>query len=1628
MNLGFFLERCKKRFDFNVTELFFQTSDYVDENYFIEIKHEKLLKNDKPIENGLIDPRLGIVDKNSKCKTCFKDMIHCPGHDGFLRLARPVYHILYIDKVFSVLKNICYFCSRLKFNTKDKKYTHKFRDEKGNITDKKKLFQAISSANHKRQRCPHCGKYQPTYHKELNQWIYLTWENVVSNVLYKNTEYEEEMKKEFLPTTAKKILSKMEDKDIEFLGLNPKYSHPKDFIINNLIIPRTNIRPSIKKMTGSKTRGYDDLTNQLIEVVKNNKDILDTVKNAIFKVLINKNHPLNEQFRDLEKENINLVELFLKEYEYDEQIEKLAENVLVQKWKQLQSDVSFYFNSNIVYLTETKKKSNSVKRTLSQRIKRTGDKNQFRKIIVGKRDDHSGRTVITPDPNLEIDQVGVPFKMAQILTYPEIVNKYNIEQLTQCVRRGSHKKNGANEIITNEGYRINLGVLSDEQLKKIKLKYGCIVHRHLKDDDYVLLNRQPTLWRYNMMGHRAKIHDGCTIKINNCVTNPYNADFDGDEMNLNLPQSLISRSEMEHICSVGKNVINDQNNKPIISFVQDSIISAYLISQKDRFFTYDEICYYLGQCDLKKIDIPTPAILKSCKGKPLWTGKQLLSILLPKGIYYKKKNNQNIISSVIKCPDLDVIDNTVIINEGYYISGEMDKSILGCSGQALHQIILNDYGEQELKDYFKNFGKIFHEFITLYGLSSSCREIGTNEVKQNYIDRILKICNPVCDYFQNKIVNHVSWKKLRNQLNENFIYDVTENAKTLCGRLANSNEENNNMILLIKSQAKGNPFNLFQIRSVVGQQVHDEKRFVDDLSCFKRNKKKTIQDQGFIDRGYFKGLTPKQLFIHMQPGRASVIDSSEKVSSSGYMNRKFSRICENSHVAYDYTIRNENKNIVSLNYLDNFDPTKCEKIKEESIWYDEKELWHKNYRLLEFTFFLEKQLEIESINKFTFQEKIKKIFNKHLLLQKDICNAKLKTFYYLMNRNDYKDSSLIVPLDMNRMKNLYLGKEYKFFNIKKYLNSFIKNNYSHSPKNKKRKRNVESLPQKFKKYSIICDQSVRNLFLQFNKIYLDVLEKIKNIITNLTKNHMFHCNTIFYLLLSHLNYNDLFRFYLFSHSNNSLDTFNHKLNSLIEKIHIKLINSLINYGTPVGINTASAVSQIKTQKNLKLHHFAGNNKAMTIGANRLNELIAFTQEPANPQLFIHTKPLYQYETENNLLFHKVLSNKLKCLKLKHFVKESNVVSYIELNNNIKYKLKTLLDIKNISYPNNEEVVIIWKMKKKNLKSFNVDIFEIQHFLENKLGGKDFSKFITFFHIQKDYNVNQIYLIIYCKEFSSFIENDILKDENSLLKSKILFKIVNKINISLLNDFNFRGIDFIEHCEIVQRKRYSQNDTKYIVKCFLDKKKQPTRNVLSEIFKLPYIDNNKTITNDIFQVYKCLGIEATHFILFQELNAIIENDDVNIEKKHLFVLVELMLSNCKFTKINLNGMENQKNSFWSLAAFEKTLPNLLNAAVYNEEVFLNDNNSNIIFGKMIKTSGTNTFELVEKDEPSKDEKIRFKMSNHSKMFDDEDLESFNSSFIPKHLKKEKINIKMDDVILKKFTKKDFDSFKLIEQEI
>lgn len=428
----------------------------------------KHITSPKNLEGTLMDQRLGPTERGQNCPTCGYTYKECPGHFGHLVLAKPVINVQYYDTIIKLLGIFCNRCSSILID----KYNEGIRDKVSTKIGKGR-YAVVEKLCHSVKACPNCGADQPKYTKDKDGII---------RILASYSKSKGDGKPVIImnPEMILTIFKNVTDEDVEMVGLDPKLSRPEWMIWTIMPIPPPAMRPTVKD---SGKTSDDDLTHKLNDIIK-----------------------FNNQLR------LKMTDTTVKQGFIDD------------CWQLVQYHVATYIDNEISSLPKAQQRSGRPLKTLRQRIK--AKEGRVRGNLMGKRVDGSGRSVITPDPYLSIDQVGIPKKVAMNLTYPELVTPYNVVQMTQLVRNGPLVYPGAKSYKPKlDTRRKNLNHV--ENRETISLRPGDIVYRHLMDNDWILFNRQPSLHKMSMMGHRAKILDHKTFRFSPNVCAPYNSDYDG---------------------------------------------------------------------------------------------------------------------------------------------------------------------------------------------------------------------------------------------------------------------------------------------------------------------------------------------------------------------------------------------------------------------------------------------------------------------------------------------------------------------------------------------------------------------------------------------------------------------------------------------------------------------------------------------------------------------------------------------------------------------------------------------------------------------------------------------------------------------------------------------------------------------------------------------------------------------------------------------------------------------------------------------------------------------------------------------------------------------------------------------
>ena len=818
----------------------------------VEVITDKTFQSQQPVAGGVFDSRFGVTDHGKICPTCKYTNLLCPGHFGHIRLARPVYLHQFIEIVQKLLAVICMSCS--------KPYLPKDDLERiGTQAKGVERFDLIREATShykthalkESKACAYCGTR--TVKKVSKD------EGSVATLMAYIYDEEEPMKLQ--TELVLRCFQRITDEDVTLIGFNPKFSRPDWMICYVLAVPPLTVRPSV--IMDDNQRMEDDLTHKLIQIVRNNNKLRE----------------------------------YLDKGGSADIIEKLTEL--------LQYDVATYIDNEIKGVNPAAQRSGRPLKTLKSRF---GSKSgRVRGNLMGKRVDFSARSVITPDPNIDVDQLGVPEEIAMNLTFPEIVTQYNRDRLMQAVLNGPLKYPGAKNIeIKDENIKKRLGYVNKDLLN---IKEGDVVHRHLVDGDIVLFNRQPSLHKASMMCHRIKVLPGSTFRLNVSATKPYNADFDGDEMNMHVPQSIAAATELKIIATLLRQIVSPRNCHPIISVFQDTLTGAFNLTQSDVLVPEHIAMNILSRSnrnhsEFKRLNAPLKGI-------------EIMSHAFP----------------------LMNIDGNLKVKDGNIISGVLDDGETKSMKNVVHTIY-TDFGYEQAGKFINSVQNIVTKYNMFSGFSTGPSDLIVTQDIYKLISETIqkgkdKVNSNLLDMHAGRFQN-LNGRAPGEEL-ENLIKDSIREIESTINSIVVDNllkrEEKNRMIIMSDkgSGSKGKAdVNLMQMIAILSQQNVDGKRIQYMMNSRTLPHFPKFDDglasRGFVENSFISGIHPAEFFFHAMGGREGLIDTAVKTSDTGYIQRRLVKLLEDIHVAEDRSVRDINGSIVQFSYGDdNIDAIEIEK-------------------------------------------------------------------------------------------------------------------------------------------------------------------------------------------------------------------------------------------------------------------------------------------------------------------------------------------------------------------------------------------------------------------------------------------------------------------------------------------------------------------------------------------------------------------------------------------------------------------------------------------------------------------------------------------------------------------------------
>lgn len=1384
-----------------------------------EITNRDTYMNNKPVTGGLFDPRMGVLEPGLICPTDGLDYIETPGYFGHIELAKPVFYIQYLTTILKVLRCVCFKCSKLLISKE--KYSQALK------MDAEARWKYVFSIASKVKRCGEdvtdgCGCLQPNkIKKEGLANIFAEWLNNPQNIMIKLTA---EM--------ILKIFRRISDEDVSFMGFSPTWSRPDWMICQVMAVPPPAVRPSVKH--DAQQRSEDDLSHILVNIIKTNKTLQEKIQN------------------------------------------NAAANIIDDWATVLQYYVSTQVDNKIPGVASVAQRSGRPLKSIKDRL--NGKGGRMRGNLMAKRVDFSARSVITADPNISIRELGIPMKIAKNLTKPVLVNDMNRNFLKKLVENGPDIHPGAKILEKKNGDSITLRYVDK---KSIHLENGDTVHRHIMDGDPVLFNRQPTLHRMSMMCHIAKVmKQGDTFRMNVADTKPYNADFDGDEMNLHMPQDVESESELLNLAAVPYQIISPANNASIVGIYQDSMLGCYRISRDNIKFTPRHAMNLLMSCN----HVNEQALLEH---DGMVSNFDVLSQILPPiSLKYKTKLFRDE-------EDSKISNNVLEIVNGKYIRGQMEKSVLGGGTKGLIHRICNDYGNMASGQFIDDIQNIVTEYLNTSSFSVGISDLLSNEkTNQEIIKVIDKKKNDVKDLIDQTQIGVFENKtgKTNNEEFETQVNNILNQATADSGKIGlQSLDKDNRFVTMVNAGSKGSELNISFMISCLGQQNVDGKRIPYGFDHRTLPHYTKYDDspsaRGFVESSYINGLSPQELFFHAMGGRVGLIDTAVKTSTTGYIQRRLIKGLEDLMVGYDMAIRTNKGRVVQFSYGDDgIDPIRVENQVIPLVSMSIQDIYA-HYNLP----------EESGKNKLLSQVFLKNVLTRHknqAVRVKEKC--KMYTEYMLQQRDDI-------------VKKVFKNKGDSVVNCPVSF-AYIINNI---------------IGQQHINANSVVDITMLEAFEMIEGTFL-ILEKIRCA----PPSALF--KTLYYYNLSPKELLIMKRF--------NKDA----LTILLETIVLNYKRAIIAPGEMVGMIAAQSIGEPTTQMTLNTFHFAGvaSKSNVTRGVPRIEEILTLSSEPKNPSITVYLHQEDELDQDKALSIMSMLEH----TKLKEIVKSIDICfDPNDLNTLISEDVTTMEQYRVFenmidecmevpSDDNNERSkwIVRMEMNPQIMLEKNITMDDI-HFVINNSYTEDVSC------IYSDYNADKLIFRIRLK-----VKPQKTNQPNSLDQTNNIYMLKN-FQENLLENIVIRGIKNINKVILRKIKdnmvekngKYSKEDIWVL---------DTIGTNMMDVLALDYIDSTRTFSNDIIEMFNIFGIEAARQAIYNELVEVIEFDGTYINFHHLSVLCDRMTYTNKLISIFRHGINNDNIGPIAKASFEETPEMFLRAARHADLDMMSGISANVMCGQ------------------------------------------------------------------------------------
>ena len=1456
-----------------------------------------------PKLGGPNDPALGPSDRRVRCITCRNTWFSCPGHPGVIRLPIALYHVHFLPFVYKWLQCICWNCSSSKGDPKDARL-------KQPVTMNIERFHQTYETGKTRSKCTKCNLPQPKWSRNGSVIIRTFSPMQLEKIERTCPELYELASQKFTPSHALAMLANVTDETVVSMGMSPTKSHPSWMIMQNLLVLPPNARPAIMAAEGSKRRGQDDMTSQTQDIIK----ICKTLRKAIAKsqergtnaalgtaaaAASESSVPLtfqttmdggNSDDEDSKTGNGSMYDAsYFSEFliqtgdpcdlTVDEAMALRFANpkavVMPSKsqsfaiWERfpaacekLQNSVTILYDNSGKFAPQARQRTGGAKKSLTDRF--IGKQGRIRQNLVAKRTDMSARTVIKPDKYLDVDELGVPTAFATILTVQEDVNSRNLYALQTAVQAGHGVMGGASRVLHADGHMTQLQYMTDpEHRAGIRLCVGDVVERHLRDGDRVVFNRQPSLHKLSVMVHRVKLIEGLAIAVSLAAAEPYNADFDGDEMNLHVIQNMLGLAECEELMAVSRNVMNPQNNQPCLSLVQDARVGGMLLTRRTTFLTLEEMQQCIGAIKYPlsgKEDLPMPAKTDVRNGRPLWSGKQLVSMILP-GIFIEKRVRG-------AGPDIgpeDSGERYVLIENGVLKYGTLCKTMLGSSAGGIVHRICTTMGNQAATRFLSDFQRIIYAWLPLRGLSMGLRDCMIPASLQAKIhDTTAELDARIAQLTDTSHSLQAHMTTIEIARVEAYMLTTLTSVLDYASRLVIQNLESLTgddslaFFDMVEAGSKGNTSNVAQIAAFLGQQVVDGHRIIPSatsgrtLPMFPKGALSAAA-RGFVMNSYLTGMQPHEYFYHMQGGREGLVATAVQTAQTGYIYRSDAKIQETNLVQWDGSVRNAQDYIIEfVAGGDCMDPTRVEKVHIDAIKWSDQQCPNERVRLLR-----------DFLRDSVLTPLYKEAGTRFLLPVNLADDLRLVAYSHRMDSVDENDSELVCQFvdALVLQVSTYFPSEEAYMALELSLRT-------------------ELLPERVHALGLnahVLQTHVRPLVLQ------------------------------------------------------------------------RVTGALIAPGEAVGVVSAQSIGEPSTQFTLDAFHQAGLvQRRMTVGVPRLKELLHASKTIATPSMVVpYRDKTIGYDQADRL------ARSLQFLCVDN-VLHSSYVQYDPAGDNEATPVtQTFKDFDLMAHC--AEVYGTEKSLDIHGRASNWIVRLVLNrtaLSEHRLFPEDVAKEIA--HQITDCAFSIVYSQPNMQQW--VIRVRLLEGATTELEARVL-------HARMRDDVLLGGVNGIRDSRAVQQTRTVIDRSNGGLTTSTEWVVDTEGSSLMKIATRDWADWQNTVTNDVVEVAKTLGIVAARAVLFAELDRVISYDGGYVDARHLKALAATMTHRGYILSVTRHGINRVDFSVLQRASYEEPVDMIIQAAVTAEKDGMNGTCQAIVGGQKIPV-GTGTVSLQENVEEGK----------------------------------------------------------------